>query len=240
MLNYLKSEQLKQRRTFHTKLLVAGPAVSIFICMFLMARMFLQTASYNWWYITFLPFTFTYICSAMVSREKKHNFHNLFAAVEDKKKLWYAKILMSVIYLAVTSAVFCVLIEGVGLIFGRAISPVYNLLAGLVLMLTFAWQLPLWMLVTLKSNLFLSVFLSIVCNLGFGAFFALSRLWWVPFAIPARMMCPVLNILPNGILMDKSHALNNAGVILPGILITLVMFVILSMVSAKVYEKQEV
>lgn len=239
MFNYLRSEQLKQRRTFHTKLLVVGPAVSMLVCIFLMAGVFIQTASYNWWYITFLPFTFTYICSAIVCGEKKHNFHNLFSAVEDKKKLWYAKILVSVIYLAIAAAIFCVLIACVGLIFGQAISPVHNLLAGLILVLTFAWQLPLWMLTALKGNLFLSVFLSVVCNLGFGAFFAPAKLWWVPFAIPARLMCPVLNILPNGLLMEGSHALNDAGVILPGILITVVMFVIISVISAKVYERQE-
>lgn len=239
MLDYLKSEQLKQKRTFHMKLLVIGPAVCLLVCMFLMAGIFMQTASYNWWYTIFLPFTFTYICTSIVTREKKHNYHNLFGAVENKKKLWYAKILMSVLCLLTTILIFCILIIGIGLVFGQGIGIVGDFFAGIVLVLTFAWQLPLWMLVALKGNQFLAVFLSVVCNMGISVFFAPGRLWWVPFAIPTRMMCPVLNILPNGLLMDGNHPLNDTSVILPGILICVALFVVVSLISARIFDKQE-
>lgn len=240
MVNYLKAEILKQKHSFNNIIIWLIPIVNIIIAFLLMSEKYIQTASYNWWYVLFLPFTFTFIASSIVNKDRKFNNHGLFGIVKDKKKIWYSKIITAILYLTYTCFIFFVFTMLCGLVFNEQISIASNLLASVLLLVTFAWQIPFFMLVTLKFNMFLSIILSMACNLWIACICAVESYWWIPFAIPARLMCPVINVLPNGLLLSADNPLNNANVVLVGVTITTILYIVLSFITAKIFEKQEV
>jgi len=240
MVNFLKAEFLKQKHSFNNVIVWLIPVINILISFVLTGPTYIQTASYNWWYILFLPFVLTYISSSIIKKDCKFNLHGLFGIVKNKKQLWYAKIGTATIYLFLTCFIFSLFTSICGFVFQRQIPVFDNILAGILLFITFAWQIPLFMFISLKINMFLSVLLSAGCNLIIAAICAVESYWWVPFAIPARIMCPVIKVLPNGLLMETNNPLNNNNVIWIGVLITVSLYFVISYITAKIFESQEV
>lgn len=240
MKSIIKAELLKQKHTFHKKLILIAPIITIFIAFLLMGGAYIQNGAYNWWYMIILPGTFTMISSFIIVNEKKTKFHGLFTILIDIKKLWYGKIIVSTIYLALTCLIFFFSITILGVIFGSQISIINSLTASILLFVLFLWQIPLWMLISMKTNTGFSVILSVILNFGVAAICAIKSLWWIPFSIPARAMIPTIGIMPNGLNVEIGSNLINSNDIPIGISISLVLYASLSYLSAKWFEKQEV
>lgn len=240
MLNLIKAEILKQKRLFAAKLIWLGPVLTILLAIALMAGSHLQDGSYNWWYTLLLPGTFTMFAALNVSREKSKNRHGMFSIMPHKKKLWIAQIAVGVLFLFGTCLVFFLAATAGGFLFGSTISLGRSACASLLLFITFAWQIPLWMAVSEKTGAFAAVILSLVCNFIIAVVCAVKDSWWIPFSIPARLMCPAIGVLPNGLMAEAGDPLTGNEVILPGILITVVLFAVLSAVTALRFEKREV
>ena len=236
----IKAELLKQKNTFQKKLVWIAPIVTILIAFLLMGGAYIQKGAYNWWYMLILPGVVTMISLFIIVNEKKSKFHGLFAVVIDIKKLWYGKIIVSTIYLAFTCLIFFFSITITGFIFGSQISIINSLTASILLFVLFLWQIPLWMIISMKLNVGFSVILSVILNFGVATICAIGSLWWIPFAIPARAMIPILGIMPNGLNAEVSSNLISSNIIPIGISISLVLYVALSYLSAKWFKKQEV
>ena len=124
--------------------------------------------------------------------------------------------------------------------------PIFNkLVAVLLLVITFLWQIPLCLFLGSKIGMFPTILINIIAYMVLGILAATKSIWWmIPYAIPARLMCPILKVLPNGLpavegsMTFKPELLSNS-VILPGVIITVILFIILTMVTAKWYEGQE-
>lgn len=236
----IKVELLKQKCTFQKKLIYLAPIITILIAIVLMDKSYVQISAYNWWYVLILPEALTMMSSFIIVNEKKRNFHGLFAVFLDMKKLWYSKILVCTIYLALTSFIFLLGITISGAIFGSGISIVQSLIASILLFILFLWQIPLWMYVSMKISTGFSILLSLICNFGVAVICAIKSIWWIPFAIPARVMIPVIGVLPNGLYVEEGSQLINSGVIPLGIGITMVLYLVISYFTAKWFETQEV
>ncbi|QHI72252.1 lantibiotic immunity ABC transporter MutE/EpiE family permease subunit [Aminipila terrae] len=240
MLNYIKSEFLKQKYTFNNKIIWVTSLAAIVISLLLMPSSYTQTFTYNCWYITFLPFTFAFISASIVRKDVKYNYHGLFGVATDKKQLWYAKIITGTLYLFFACIIFFIEMAICGIVFIEKISIANNLLASVLIFITFAWQVPFFMIVSQKTNLFVSVFLSMVCNIAISCVFAVKSCWWIPFSIPARLMCPVIHVMPNALPVEQNSIYENPDVILPGVIITVILFFAVSFITTKIFEKQEV
>lgn len=240
MINFIKSEMLKQKRTFNNKILFLAPAVSILLAFGLMGPRYVENGAYNWWYITILPFTFTIISSSIAMNDKKKNYHGLFSVAVDKKKLWYSKIIIGTLYLFITCMIFFIMLTLLSSTFTSVISPLNSLYASMVLFITFAWQVPLFMFVGEKLGVFFSVITSVVGNVIMAVIFAIGRFWWIPFAIPARLMCSIIGVLPNGLMAEGNNILTSSSTVIPGLIICLVLYALVSVVGGKVFERREV
>ncbi len=64
--------------------------------------------------------------------------------------------------------------------------------------------------------------------------------WIWPPSVPVRLMCPVLGIMPNGIIAYPGNPLLNSGVILPGVIISFVWFVLFSFLMVVCFKKKVV
>lgn len=237
---YVQSELIKNKRSFAVKLLIIMPCVTTILAMVMMMGNNVQMLAYNWWYLIFLPFVVSYVAGHLISREKKKNFHGLFGLLERKQELGYGKVIVAMFYLIITNGVFLILISLAGSIFQRQINMMDNLLASLVLTLTFAWQIPFVLILALKVNTTFAVMINVACNLVIACSCATKVHWWIPFAIPARMMCIILGILPNGLMAEDAGRLGDYTTIIYGILITLVVYVVMTVCLGRALSKQEV
>lgn len=240
MLHLIQAEMLKQKRRFSLKLLWIAPMLTVLLVVALMAGSYFQAAAYNWWYTILLPGSFTIFIALSVASERRKNRHGLFGVVTHKKQLWVAQIAFFSVCLFKTCLVFFVVVTLGTLLFGLQIGLGASALAIFLLFITFAWQIPLWMAVTEKAGKFAAILLSLLCNFGFGIFFAAGNSWWIPFSIPARLMCPTIGVLPNGLNVEAGSVLASSAVILPGILITVSLYVFVSIITALWFERREV
>lgn len=240
MVNILKAEFLKQKCRFTLKLLWLAPLAAIALPLVLMGGRYFAEGAFNWWYTMILPGALSMMIAFTITAEKKHNRHGLFAVCINKKNLWVSQILMTTILLLLINLIFFVFIVAAGAFFGIYVPLGSTLAANFVLFLTLAWQIPMFMFLSEKLGSFLSIIISLVFNMGFGIFFAPTKLWYVPFAIPARLMCPIIKVLPNGLPLETGHALENNSVIFIGIIITMALYLLFSVITTAWFRHREV
>ena len=239
MYRLIKANFLKQKRKFSLKLLFVAPLISMFLSILLMGGMFFIENSFNWWYTLILPSSIFMIVCFNTSDERKKNRHGLFSVYADKRKLWLSAILSNTISLFVLNFIFFIFITIFTWFFGFELRVGVNLFATFLLTITFSWQIPLFMFISEKIGAFMGVFTGLILNMIFGIFFAPTKLWFVPFAIPSRLMCPVVGVMPNGLPVEIGSNLADSSVVLVGVLIAIVLYFITTILTTLWYNKLE-
>ena len=154
-------------------------------------------------------------------------------------------LLQSVVVLA--CIVQCILTFVAGQVFqakySDTITIFHALFAGVLLFLTYAWQIPLCLLLEQKCGAAATILINMAANIILSANFATEGMWLIPYAVPARLMCPVLKILPNGLPAEPgnitfSPELLSWESILPGLVVTCLCFVLVTEISIRVYERK--
>lgn len=85
-------------------------------------------------------------------------------------------------------------------------------------------------------NLFVCLFITVS-----GVVISQTRIWYVLVsAIPMRMMCPLLHILPNGLAAEAGKPFLDTGVIVPGMCLSIIWFVFVTVLFLKWFERREV
>lgn len=240
MFNMIKAEHLKQKCSFQKVLVWLAPTITLLLVFILMGGGNVQKGGYNWWYIFILPGTLTMLSAFVINNDSKRKFHGLFSVVIDKDKIWYSKIILCTIYLCISCLIFFLEVTIMGYLFKCTISIKDSFLASILLFILFSWQIPLFMYVSMKVSTGFAVIISLICNCGVGIICAVKSSWWIPFAIPSRIMCHVIGVLPNGLPVDDGKYSFNIKIILIGLVITVVLYLLISYVSARWFEKQEV
>lgn len=235
----LQSEHLKQKHTFQ-KINIFSSISKYSNSFCINGRILYTKIAYNWWYTLILPGSFTMICSFIISNDRKRKFNGLFSVIVDKQKIWYSKIIISTMYLGLSCLVFFVVITIMGFIFETAIQVQNSLLASTILFITFSWQIPVLMYLTMKFSTGFTIIISILCNFLGGILLALTPIWWIPFAIPSKLMCYIIRVMPNGLSVEAGAYPFDIKVILIGVLVTITLYIVTSYLTAKWFEKQEV
>ena len=199
-----------------------------------------QNGSYNQWSPFLLPGMLTLICVSVVEKDKKKiNYRGILCLPVNPQKIWIGKIGVCVFLYFVSCIVSFVGVTSVGLVFGSSIPLTQSAAGSVLLFITFLWQIPLCMFLTDKVGLSPTVFINLASNIICVLFDAKTSFWWIPYAIPARLMCPVIKVLPNGLSVPANDPLLSTSVILPGVLVTLILFIALSVLTALFYRKLE-
>ncbi|WP_333887092.1 lantibiotic immunity ABC transporter MutE/EpiE family permease subunit [Clostridium sp.] len=245
---YLKSECLKIKHSFIGKLIFIAPFLAIALS-FVLTTAYFEIDSYNWWYTMLLPGMISLLSTLVAAKDKKMKNMAVLSLPLDLKKVWRAKILVCVCMIS-----FAVIIHLIGSVFIGSILGIGKLgtiqamnavLASIALIMTFLWQVPLCMFLGNKIGMFPTVLINIVSCLILGVLLAVHDVFWmVPYAVPSRLMIPIIKVLPNGLPAVQGNQtftpeLLSGDVILPGIIITVILFAILAFFTAKWYEKQE-
>lgn len=238
MVNMLKAEWLKEKRTANRKIWSIVPF--IFICFsFLMSLMmgkspagksYFITAAYNWYPLTVLPVVISLLSCNILSKEKKnHNeefYRSLGVSAADTK---LSKIVMVVFDFAVILVVSFILIWIIGKGFLHEtvdyskvmLATGYLFLGNLPLIPISVMLYPfIKQLGVLVLNFFLSVASAVIA----------INAWWLlfPWSYGIRMMAPTLGIHPNGTFLEKGSYLLNTEAIPLGSTAGIIVFLLLS------------
>ncbi|NUU59135.1 lantibiotic immunity ABC transporter MutE/EpiE family permease subunit [Paenibacillus agri] len=240
LLQYMLVEKLKLKRTFAPRMTWLMPALTLLIAFLLMGGRLFQTGAYNWWYVIMLPGATTLFCTLVVQKDANMKFQGVLALPVDPRKLWLGKALLCMVWLLTVCLIFFVGAMLGGLWLGQTILPAQGLMASVLLAVTFAWQIPLCLFLAVTCGMFITILINLAGSIVLGILFATREIWWVvPYAIPIRLMCPVLEILPNGIPAEAGDPLLAWGVILPGVLESLALCGVLLWLTAQWFSKRE-
>ena len=242
MLNLIVAEHLKHKRTFVRKNVIIGPLL-VMILAFSMTIRYIEgftAGTWNWWYTLFLPGVMAINCFLVIDRDKKKKYHHIFVLNILPEKMWLGKILLCSIYLLISNLVVAIGVSICGKLLGINVHVSTNVLAAVVLTVTFMWEVPLLMFLDAKFGMLLGVFTGIFMTLAAVITVAPSKIWWVfAPAIPVRMMCPILGIMPNGLPVPTDSTLRSGRVLLPGIVISMILFILLSSMTARWFGRRE-
>ena len=238
----VKAESLKLRHTFGKILPAAAPFFTILLAFFLTGGgqgKALPIGAWNWWYTLLLPGMLAVLCYLGISKDKKIGDYHIWMQPEPVGKCLTGKIMYYVLALVTANFLF---FDGVllcGKLFGSTIGGWEGFCGFLLLSIASLWEIPLYMLLSFRFGMFATVFSCVALSLGGVVSVAAANLWWLcPSAVPSRLMCPVLGFLPNGLPVPEGSSLWNRNVILPGILISLSWFILLTGFVRCQFEKQ--
>lgn len=241
MINYVMAEMQKIKRTFGAKIVWIGPIVTLLISVVLtIGSDSFQNGAYNWWYIGLLEGTLAILCSSIIQCDKKSKYGSIFTLPLSKRNIWIGKIITCSYLYLIISVIFMIGIAIGGLMLNNQISTTQNIIATIVLFITFLWIIPLCMFLASKIGMVGTVLVTFMGSIfGVVAVADTSKYLLWPFAIPVRLMCPILNILPNGLPVESGSNLLNSSVIIPGIVVSIVVFIILTVATSMYFEKVE-
>lgn len=241
MFKYLKAENLKCKRTFIKKVIILSPIITILIA--LLSPSWFETNGYNQWYIIMMPGTIT-LLSILINQkeEKKLYYRAIYSLPVDLKKTWISKLLLISIYLFLSIMVLVIGIKGIGIIFGLPLktSFVKGFIAAIIMVITCFWQIPFTLFICKKFQ-FLG---GILINFGLGTILNImmadSSKWWIsPYSYTSRLMAAFLKINPNGIPLESGDLLTDPSVIPTGIVISIILAIGLTIVTANWFQNQE-
>lgn len=248
MIKYFISENLKIKNTFLNKFIFIMPILTLIFAIVLEPSA-LQEGGYNFWYTMIYPGTATLVCTLLSRVDGKMKNKAVLALPIDMRKVWIAKILVGMKSIFISSIVFFLPVQIIPLIFSnsfKSTTPFLNgFIAILILVITFAWQIPLWIYLGNKIGLFIAIIISVILNF-LSAIPAVRSIWWIyPFDYSDRLMCPILKVLPNGLPAEPGVVTFTPELIdminIPiGIVLSIILFCITTYLTTNWYKSREV
>ncbi len=241
MTNIIKAEFLKSKRTMSSKLIFAFPIIALVMAFVLtngIENAYAESA-WNWWYAFLLPGMIAIVSYLSVMREKKNGYYNIKTLPIEKRKLMLGKIAYFGILVLVSNAVIFVGATFGGTVLTTSVPAYGAALAVIVLTIAELWQIPLFLFLSEKFGMVVELIVCLFITV-LGVIVAPSAKWFLfVSAIPNRIVTPLLHVLPNGLRAQAGDPLLSSSVVLPGILITLAWFVLLTYLYLNWFEKRE-
>lgn len=203
-----------------------------------------MTAAYaesvwNWWYTLLLPEMLSLLCYLSMLRERKAGYYHLITLSTSRRKLMLGKIIcISCILLASNILIFAGASLG-GFLLTTHVPLSGAAIAILVLTVTELWEIPFLLFLSERFGMIAEALICLFLTAG-GTILASTGKWYLfVSAIPMRILCPLLHILPNGLKAEAGHPLLNAEVILPGTCLSVLWFVFAVILFLNWFDKRE-
>lgn len=235
-----RAERLKMRHSFGGYLPLSAVLLQVMISLFLsMGTAYYSVNVWNWWYTMLLPGMLAVLCYLSIKKEKKQQYANLLTTAVLPDRCWCGKILYcAVMLLAANLLLFAGATVG-GMAAGTTIPVQNGFAAAILLTVCSLWEIPLYLMLSARFGMFADIFIGMALAVGSLITLGASKLWWIcPASIPFRLMCPVLQIMPNGLLVEAGSPYRNADVILPGVALSLTWFVLLAFATGRWFCKE--
>ncbi len=241
MLTMLRAEHLKTKHTLRRHISVLFPVLTgalAFVITCGMQNSFAESV-WNWWYVLLLPGMLSILCQLSIAQEKKQGFYHMITLPIKKRLSMLGKIAyLGGILFTANAILGAIAIVGGGLLTTEV--PISGaILAVGLLAITQLWEIPVLLFFSERFGMVVEL---LVCLFFAGAGTIVSQTkWWylLVSAIPMRIACPLLHVLPNGLHANSCDPLLDAGVIIPGVVLSLVWFVVITVIFLHWFEKRE-
>ena len=242
MVNILKAEYQKAKRTMRQKFIWIFPLLTCalaFLFTLGMTNAYAESV-WNWWYTLLLPGMIALLSYLSVAQEKKINYYHLTTLPTGRSKLMMGKI----VYIGgviLVANIFVFVGATLGGFFLTTHVPVGGaLIAVLFLTVSELWEIPVALFLSERFGMIVNLLVCLFITIS-GVLISQTGSWYVLVsAIPMRIMCPLLHILPNGLAAEAGNPFLNTGVIAPGICISIIWFVLATVLFLKWFERREV
>lgn len=239
MIDMLKSEDLKYKRTFAKKIFYIAP---IYILIQIVAlNRYVLSNSMNWWSVCFMPFTIAILCTLISIAEKKAgNYRTLKSKDINLKKMWISKILVISYYTFLASLMVILYLLTIKLVRQSSLVQVGPLFLGtFVMWITTLILIPICLFLSEAFGPFSSIFVTCIGIAG-GVLTVTGPNWYLcPWNLNMRLMCPILKLNPNGELLESTSNLLDYSVIPVGLIVGIVGFIGLSLLTSLWFSKKE-
>lgn len=242
MVNILKAEHQKAKRTMRQKFIWIFPLLTCalaFLFTLGMTNAYAESV-WNWWYTLLLPGMIALFCYLSVAQEKKIKYYHLTTLPTGRSQLLIGKIIyIGGMILASNMIVFAGASLG-GFLLTTHVPVGEALMAVLFLTVSELWEIPVALFLSERFGMIVNLFVCLFITVS-GVVISQTRIWYVLVsAIPMRIMCPLLHILPNGLAAEAGNPFLNTGVIAPGICLSIIWFVLATFLFLKWFERREV
>ncbi|MGY3766003.1 lantibiotic immunity ABC transporter MutE/EpiE family permease subunit [Vagococcus vulneris] len=235
-----QSEFLKTKHSPIRYLTIILPLITCVLAVFLMSGQAVQIGTMNWWYTLILPVVVIIISTESIIEEKAMNFFNLFIIPVSLRRSWLVKIGICSILLLISNMILFIAVTVLGIIFSSQFSVLTGLLSCVVMTVTSIWLIPLSLFLVVKWNRLVTWFIVICLTTVGGLQPVVGSFWWfLPATITSRLMSALIKINPNGIPLSSGSLLNRTSVIIPGLMISIISFIVISILTAYWFEKRK-
>ncbi|MCI8995024.1 MAG: lantibiotic immunity ABC transporter MutE/EpiE family permease subunit [Lachnospiraceae bacterium] len=242
MVNIIKAEYQKTGRSMSRGLIWAFPTLTFALAFVLTLGMTNAYAEsvWNWWYTLLLPGMLAIICYLSMLREKKTGYYHLTTVPGSKKKRMLGKIIsIGCAVLASNMILFTGASLGGFLLTTRVPLPGATL-SVLVLTVTQLWEIPLFLFFSDRFGMVAELLVCLFLTVG-GTILASTGKWYLfVSAIPMRVLCPFLHIMPNGLPAEAGNPFLDTGIVVPGICLSILWFLFTTICFLRWFEKREV
>lgn len=251
MLNLLRAEVLKSKRTFARKLVCGAPLFFVLYAIFVKMRLPDQSIGgwdallfmvFNWWPVLFVPIGTALLCGLTEAREKKSGAERSLRALPvSPRRLWLAKTVVLAGHTLISTGVLVVSVLIAGLLIADGPIPFADIaMASAVVWLLSAALIPLHLLVAVWKGTTLSLLLGLAGM--FAGVLAAPRPYWllVPWSWPTRLMAPLVGVHPNGVPLPAGDPLLSRAVIPAGFVAAITFLTITLFLTALWYGRREV
>ena len=144
-MRYIRSENLKYKRSFSRKLIFVVPIITAFVAVIFGGIRNFQAQTIYWWYTFLLPGTVAIYCSLSEKKEKSVRYHTFYTLSIDLENAWYARVLVIAWYMLLTGIIL--VLPAVSMkIWAPAICQISNgklLLGSICIVVMSLWQIPI-------------------------------------------------------------------------------------------------
>lgn len=238
------AERLKYRYTSMNRITFLMPFLTVLLAVALTSNFF-AVDSYNWWYTGMYPGYLAVMCSIIGGKDKSKKNYTIWSLPCDMEKIWDAKIFTGVVMSGISVIVVVVMTIFIGNVMKMALHVEYiaepdifrQLLAGVLMWATSLWEIPVCLFLSQKIGKFLTLIIHVGFYIIMSNFLSLKSFFMLfPGTITARLMCPILGVLPNGLLLQPGSMtyspeladINNLVIGIPAAILWFGLFWILS------------
>ena len=242
MFSIVRAEYLKTGKSMGRVLIWLFPVIVFALALVITSGMTNAYAEsvWNWWYTLILPGMLAVTCCLSITREKKTGYYHLMTLSTSKRKLMMGKIIyMGCVILVSDIIIFAGTSLG-GFLLTTCVPQGGALAAVLVLTISQLWEIPLLLFLSERFGMIVELLVCLFLTVG-GIIIAPTEKWYFfVSAIPMRILCPLLHILPNGIRAEEGNPLLDVGVVLPGICLSIIWFILATILFLNWFDKREV
>ena len=241
MIKMLKVEWIKEKRAANSTLKYIVPVIFLLFNLFMVnlmgqspeGRSYLMATAFNWYPVLILPIVLSLLVVNIVSKEKEEHLtfqRRLNLSVE---KILIAKNEMVILELFVILILSSIGIYLVGRFFlQEEISLKIMFLATCCL---FIGSLPIIALSFFIYNLFNKKYLVILINFIFtfpSAIIAVTSYWeFFPWDYNLRILCPIIEVHPNGTFLEKSSPLTSMNAVFVGLALSVMVYILITVLN---------